>query len=282
MKLKPGEINNLEVDRITDIAYMLTNGEESVFLHFRESFKQLEVGESVDVFLYYDNKKRLTATRSMPFITVSKPGFVKVVDVNDRLGVFVDNNIEKDLLISIDNLPYDRKLWPRVGDKLYCELRVKKDRLLGKVISKPNLEASFSNKEPLKKGDQVMASPIRIGDNGTNFMTKEGHSIYVYVQHQRLQYKIGEEALVTITKVMDDGTYYGTMISNIPTMMGIDSETILNYLKENDGIMYYTSKTKPEVILSEFKMSKAAFKRAIGGLYKKRKIDILEDRIVLK
>ena len=281
-ELRPGEINKLEVERISDIAYMLTNGEEIVFLHFAESLEELKVGDFVDVFLYYDNKKRLTATTLKPFIVKNEPGFVKVIDVNENLGVFVDNNIDKDLLISLDHLPYDKELWPKVGDELYCELKVKKERLVGKIVSKDNIENTFFDKEPLIEGDKVMATPIRIGDNGTNFMTKEGHSIFVYLKHQRTQAKIGEEVEVTITKEMGNGSYYGTVIGNIPTMMGIDADTLINYMKENDGVMEYTSKTDPEVILNVFKMSKGAFKRAIGNLYKRRLIEILDDKIILK
>lgn len=283
-ELKPGEINTLKVDRITDIAYMLTNGveeEENVFMHFQQAQTELHLDEMVDVFLYYDNQKRTAATTLTPKITIGKPDFVEVVDINDNLGVFVNIGIDKDMLISKDFLPYDLELWPKKGDVLFCELKAKKNRLLAKVVSKDSLDEHLVPDEDLTKGDKVMASPIRIGEEGTSFMTKEGHSIYVYQKHQRTQAKIGEEVEIKITKVMPDFTYYGTLNENITTMMAVDSDVLVNYMKEHNNEMSFTAKTDPVVILEEFKMSKAAFKRALGKLYKLRIIEITDAKIIL-
>ena len=41
-------------------------------------------------------------------------------------------------------------------------------------------------------------------------------------------------------------------------------------------------KKRAEVIRAEFDLSKNAFKRAVGHLYKERKIEIRKDSIVLK
>lgn len=59
--LKIGEIGKFIVKRETDISYTLApygNDETTfVFLHFNQSIRRLKIGEIIDAFLYYDNKK---------------------------------------------------------------------------------------------------------------------------------------------------------------------------------------------------------------------------------
>ena len=59
-----------------------------------------------------------------------------------------------------------------------------------------------------------------------------------------------------------------------------DTEIILNKLKEK-GFLLLTDKSSPESIKFHLKMSKKAFKRAIGTLYKEKQIILKEDRIEL-
>ncbi|MEE1517303.1 MAG: RNA-binding protein, partial [Lachnospiraceae bacterium] len=60
-----------------------------------------------------------------------------------------------------------------------------------------------------------------------------------------------------------------------------DAEKILRVIGEFDGVLPFNDKAAPEVIDREFGMSKAAFKRAVGKLYKERKIEIGEKSIRL-
>ena len=56
---------------------------------------------------------------------------------------------------------------------------------------------------------------------------------------------------------------------------------ILDALEANHGLLYLSDKSSPEDIKQELQMSKKNFKKAIGGLYKWNKIEILDDRIKL-
>ncbi|MFA6801443.1 MAG: S1-like domain-containing RNA-binding protein, partial [Acholeplasmataceae bacterium] len=118
MELMCGYVHRLNVLRKTDIGYMLSDGNEEVFLHFNESMHQdLSVNQDVDAFLYFDQKGRVAATLQTPKITLKEPARLNVVTINDDLGVFLDMGIHKDLLLSIDELPLDRHLWPHIGDR---------------------------------------------------------------------------------------------------------------------------------------------------------------------
>ena len=56
---------------------------------------------------------------------------------------------------------------------------------------------------------------------------------------------------------------------------------ILEVLKEHDGYLMITDKSSPETIRSVFKISKKVYKKAIGALYKQRRIAIEEKGIRL-
>ncbi len=60
-----------------------------------------------------------------------------------------------------------------------------------------------------------------------------------------------------------------------------DVEKVYNKIKEKGSLML-TDKSSPESIKFHLQMSKKAFKRAIGSLYKQQLIDLKEDRIELK
>ena len=55
--------------------------------------------------------------------------------------------------------------------------------------------------------------------------------------------------------------------------MVTDGEAILSLLREHHGRMPYSDASSPEIIRERFRISKAAFKRAMGGLLKQGLIE---------
>ncbi|MFY7730058.1 MAG: GntR family transcriptional regulator, partial [Flavobacterium sp.] len=60
-----------------------------------------------------------------------------------------------------------------------------------------------------------------------------------------------------------------------------NAEKILDELRASRGFLRLHDESHPEDIKTVLKMSKKAFKKAIGSLYKQRLIDIKEDGIYL-
>ena len=61
-----------------------------------------------------------------------------------------------------------------------------------------------------------------------------------------------------------------------------DVDKVLAKLKDSrEGFILITDKSSPDSIRFHMKMSKKAFKKAIGNLYKQKRIDIKQDRILL-
>lgn len=281
MALKLGQMNVLEVVRETDIAYVLTDGFEEVFLHKRQANGLLNDQDKIEVFLYYDNQRRITATMTKPTIDANTPAFCEVVDTNSRLGVFLHMGIQKDLLLSRDDLPFKKSEWPIEGDQIFTKIKVSKNQLSAKIINRYDLHNYIKPTVELLENQEVEAIVLFFAEEGIVLSTKEGHLIFVYHKHIRRQYRLGEQTTVKIINVKQNFQYNGTMIQQKELMMDSDGEIIVNYLKLHKGIMEITDKSSPDKILETFKMSKKSFKRAIGKLYKEKVITIHEDSIEL-
>lgn len=285
--IKPGLSSNLRVLRKTDIGYMLTDDEidektkrlKEVFLHFNECLNQeLKENDEVLAFIYYDSQKRPSATLRKPIITQYNPGWVKVIS-KTNFGVFIDNNLSKDILIDEEYLPYDKNKWPNENDLLYCILRPKGNTLIAKIVNEYDSE-DYKTDESFEVGDSVYARVTKILKSGIALYTEGLTYIFVHNTNLRRDYRLGEEVLVTITKVTDE-RIDGTLIKNKEFMIDDDSNKVLEYLKQNKE-MPYGNDSSPEDIYKVFKMSKKAFKRALGHLYKERKIYFEDNKTILK
>jgi predicted RNA-binding protein (virulence factor B family) len=282
MYIQMGDYTNLEVLRETEISYILGDETTEIFLHKRQALRQLEVGEIVEVFLYYDNQKRITATMVYPKIDLKNPGFCEVIDQNFRLGVFLDIGLPKDLLLSRDDLPFVKREWPQKGDKLFVRMRASRNQLTAKVIPRYEIRKYLKPLNELEVGKKYFAYNVYKTEEGQVFYTEEGHKIYVYFKHLRKQYRIGQQEEIKVMVDKGDFSYGGSIIEQKELMISKDSEYILNYLRSNHGTMPYGDKSSATEIQERFNMSKSAFKRALGTLYKNEQIDLEGNQTTLR
>lgn len=274
--MNAGLIYKLKVIRKTPIGYMLEGTDSDIFIHNNETLYELTVNDIVEVFLYYDSEKRLAATMSIPNVTVNNPGWTNVEDVINN-GVFVNIGISKGVLVGSDYLPYDKKLWPKRGDKLFIILKEKGNSLIGKVVNN-NDAKKYSMEESININDTITGYVSRINNEGYILYTENLSIIYLHKTQVREVLHLGEKVDVRITKI-DERGIHSTTIEQKENMIDKDKEVVLAYLKEHKFI--YEDVT-PEFVLENFNMSKKAYKRAIGSLYKDRLIDFVDKKYIIK
>mgnify|MGYP003296847749 CR=1 FL=1 len=278
MELKIGEINKLEVLRETDISYTLTNGENTVFLHFNQTPNRLKVGDKVDAFLYFDQKKRLCATLEKPLITTKKYDFVEVVDISSG-GVFVNIGINKDILLSKDYLPASINNWPKVGDKIPCILKVKTNQLTARIITKSDI---LNSPHALNVGEHAEGIVTKLSPTGISIYTNAFDFVFIHKSLLRKNFRLGESVTFKVININQYNEYNASTIQNKEYSRLTDSDDILNHLKANGGIMKLGNASSPEDIQKILHMSKSAFKRAMGNLYKQQLIEIEDYKTILK
>lgn len=278
--IKIGERNELQVVRKSDLGYMLTDGTEEILLHYREALEELEINQKVNVYIYTDKENRKTATQAKANLTMNHPNFVRVVSRIEGVGVFVDNHTPKDVLISKDNLPYDSRLWPAEDDLVFCQLKIKKNALVAKPVNRFDV-MELDTSAVYAEDEQVEAYVLRIAEKGLGLITKD--RIYIFVPNAQFRgtYRLGQKVKVTITKMLIKEAY-GSLNEHKELLMDEDKITILEYLKEHDGEMPLTAKSSSEAVEKLFQMSRKAFKRAYGALYKEHQIDFDEENTYLR
>lgn len=273
--MQAGLIYKLKVGRKTPIGYMLISGENEIFLHNNEALYELAINDVVEVFLYYDSEKRLAATMSIPNATINNPGWGIVEDEINN-GVFVNIGITKGILVGTDYLPYDKRQWPKRGDKLFIQLKEKGNSLIGKIVNN-NDAKKYAIEESINIGDTVIGYVERINNEGYILYTENLSIIYLHKTQLRFNLHLGEKIEVKINRI-DERGIHSTTIDNKEDMIDKDKLVVLNYLKEHKFV--YIDVT-PEFVLQNFNMSKKAYKRAIGSLYKDRTIQIDNDKYII-
>ncbi|MFC5463921.1 S1 RNA-binding domain-containing protein [Lederbergia graminis] len=271
--MEPGKVKRLRVVREVPFGFFLSNGEEDILLHRSEVNDEITLDEELDVFIFQDHEGRLAATLTIPSVQIDLYDWVEVVEVNKKLGVFVDIGLKKDILVSMDDLPALFELWPEKGDKLYCSLKVdNKNRLFGKLgtenvmrsISKPADRSAFNK--------NVSGHIYRLLLEGSFLITEEGYLGFIHSSERKREPRLGEKVSGRIIDVKVDGSINISLLPRTHEQMDDDANTIYDYLQSRGGSMPYWDKSLPEEINKRFNMRKAAFKRALGRLMKEGKI----------
>ena len=287
--MKLAEISKYEVIRETDLGYMLKsiNEEESedfdgYFLHRNETnFKILHPGDIVSAFLYLDKQKRIAATLYEPKITLTKGALCEIVSLTSA-GAFFNIGISKDILMSSDDFSYGAE--PKVGDKLPVKLRLRGTSIFIKLLNKDEMLA-LNDGYRYAVGEKTSAYVYRITKDGINLVDEHFNIFFIHRNNLRNSHRLGEKVDFSIIGIKENDQYfdyYGTTIKTKENMIEDDCNTILDYLNSHHGVMTYTEDSDALVIDKVFHMSKAAFKRAIGHLYKEEKILLFNNKIVLK
>jgi uncharacterized protein len=279
--IKLGQNYIFNVIKTTKEAYIVTYQNATLELPKDEAIEPVKIGDFVDGFVFMDQNKNIVVTMKKPLIDTHRAALVDVVEVKPGLGVFVNVGLSKDMLVSKDDLPFMKKHWPNVGDKLFCYLKSGKNQIIARLVSRFKMVDYFNPEQPLVLESKVTAFVFYISEEGYVLFTEEGHELFVFFKHVRDELRLGQsvEAIVTVQK--DDRHYNATLIEQKEIMIDEDAKKVLEVLTDLGGTMPYTDKSSPEEIYETFRMSKAAFKRALGSLYKAKKVSLEATQTVL-
>ncbi len=276
--MKLGEYQELYYVKKVDFGIYLSesmDGEERVLLPARQVPSGISVGEKVKVFLYKDSKDRLIATTNEPKLTLGEYTVLKVKEVG-KIGAFLDWGLEKDLF-----LPF-KQMTQRVEakDEILVTLYIDKSNRL--CASMKGLYDLLSKKSPYKKDDMVTGRVYEFSGNfGTFVAVDDKYSARIPKHEDNSYLRIGDVIEAKVTAVKQDGKLDLTIREKAHIQMDADAEKILELLDSYAGVLPFSEKASPEVIKRETGLSKNAFKRAIGHLYKERKIDLTDGKIRL-
>ncbi|MDG5470467.1 S1-like domain-containing RNA-binding protein [Jeotgalibacillus sp. ET6] len=268
-----GTVQRLTVDREAPFGFYLIRGEDEYPLNESEVTGELTIGEAYDFFLYADRRGRVVASMNIPEIRKGSYGWAKVIKVNDRDGAALDIGISREVTAVAMDLPAAKHVWPKAGDYLYVTLRTDRaGNMFARLATEEVVQVLSNRADPELHNKELKARPYRLLRVGTFLLTEEGYLCFVHESERYEEPRLGEDVSVRIIGVKEDGTLNGSLIPRKQDKMLDDAEIVYEYLQEHGGTMSFGDKSEPELIYETFGMSKGAFKRALGRLYKEKKI----------
>lgn len=247
---------------------------DEVLLPKNQVTENMRVGSEIEVFLYKDSEDRMIATRLVPYIKIGEIKKLKVKEVN-KIGAFLDWGLPKDLLLPFKEQIYEIKPGDEILVTVYIDLS---DRLCATM----DLYSRLSLLPPYQKDDMVKGTVYQVHEQfGAYVAVDNKYSALVPKKELHCELKPGDEIEARVLEVKEDGKLDLSLRQKAYVQMDADSALILDKLKQAGGSLPYHDKSSAEEIKEEFNLSKAAFKRAIGRLYKERAIVIEKDGIRL-
>lgn len=251
------------------------DAQEKVLLPKSQVPANAVLGDSLEVFLYRDSQDRMIATCAKPKLTLGGLAVLTVSQIG-KIGAFLDWGLEKDLF-----LPYKEMNGKvREGDEVLVTLYLDKSSRL--CASMKHLYDKLETDAPYEKGETVTGRVYEFGhDFGTFVAVDDRYSAMISRSEDTSDLKIGDIIEARVTDVKADGKLDLSRRANKETQMDADAQKVLRVIEEYAGVLPFNDKASPEIIMREMQMSKAAFKRAVGRLYKERRIEITEKSIRL-
>lgn len=232
-------------------------------------------GDMIDIFLYRDSEDIVIATTEKPLVQVGECAHLKCADVNDY-GAFLDWGLSKDLFV-----PFKEQRVPMEPGRSYtvCVFEDNTGRIcasskLSLYLGEKN-EGMFTSNEPVQL---MIASRSPLGYkaiiNGAYLGLVHNNDVLVDL-------KPGQKIAGYIKKIRPDDSIDLTLQLQGEAMKSGLNEQILTDLEKSGGSSTLTDKSPPDEIFRWYQVSKANYKKAIGQLYKEKKILIEDGRIIL-
>ncbi len=272
-----GKHNQLKIVRQASVGlYLEDDAGEDVLLPNKYCTENMKIENTIEVFIYRDSSDLKVATTLTPRILLNEFALLQVKAVTE-VGAFLDWGLEKDLMV-----PYREQRQKMKLDRwyiVYLDLDKKTDRL----YASNKIEKFLNNDElEIEEGDRVALTILQKTDLGYSVIINHLHKGLIYESEIFKELKIGE-ILTGYVKTIRNDNKIDVVLQPIGYQKSNDanSELIYNSLLENNGFLSINDKSTPEQIYTALGISKKAFKKSLGALYKQRKIEIQPNGIKL-
>lgn len=273
-----GKFNQLTIVEAGDHGLYLDGATlGNILLPKRYVTADMQVGRSVEVFIYCDSEDRLVATTETPKGQVGEFAYLEVIEVKPNVGAFLDWGLSKDLL-----LPYREQgnFIINQGDGLVVAIYV--DPHTNRIVASARLHRHICPEPPQYEPNDAVDVLI-YGDSplGYKAIVDRKHRGLLYHSETHDQLEEGDRFTGYVKKVRSGGKI--DLRRDPAGYQRVESLTdqIYQQLTDAGGQLPFNDKSSPESIRETFDTSKKAFKQAIGALYKQRVIRITETGIEL-
>ena len=274
--LKLGQLNTLKALRQTDNGiYLIDDQFNEVLLPNKYVPEDLKLDDTIEVFLYKDSEDRLIATTLTPKLMLNGYAALEAKMVS-RYGAFFDWGLEKDLMV-----PYSQQAKYIVEGKtyvVYLYLDEKSQRLAGSTKINNTLERTSVE---LEIGDKVNLLPYEKTEIGISAIVNNRYQGMLFKNEIFDTVKIGDELTGYVKKIRTDNKIDLSLNRFGYKAVDDNVQKLYEALITAGGSLHLNDKSSPKDITSQLGMSKKIFKKAVGSLYKQKRLEITETGIKL-
>lgn len=272
--IKIGGHNELEVVKQTKVGLFLADeaGTE-ILLPNKYVPEDAQTGDTLRVFCYLDHEERPVATTLEPFIKRDEFGLLQVAEVNE-IGAFLDWGLEKHLLAPFreQQIRMEEGKWYVV----YCSMDQKSSRL----YASSRLDRFLSNQDmDLHRGEEVSLLVSRKTNLGWELIVNNRHKGLVYNDEVYRELSPGDVLTGYVKKIREDNNLDISLTALGHLKLEPSAEKVYLEMMKQGGVLKLHDRSSPDEIREQLAMSKKTFKKAVGVLYKARKIVLKDDGI---
>jgi hypothetical protein len=228
------------------------------------------VGDEIEVFVYTDSEDRIVAVTDRPYAQVGEFAFLQVAEVN-RFGAFLEWGVPKHLFV-----PFSEQR-PRMQAEGIYPVYLYLDHITKRVVASAKLEKFLGNVIPeYRPGDKVTALVWQHTPIGYKVIVDNLFQGMIYDNEIFAPLELEQTVTALVKAVRDDGKIDLTLGDKASARVSDLAEDIIEKLREHGGSIGISDSSSPDEIKAIFHCSKKDFKKAVGKLYKERRI-LLED-----
>ena len=254
-----GRFNKLEVVKEVDFGVYL-DGDDlgTILLPVRYVPEDCEIGDWVNVFLYFDSEDLLIATTETPKVEVGRCEMLKVIDINNA-GAFMDWGLPKDLLV-----PYSEQHKPMeegYSYVVYVFHDQDSDRIAASTRLQDHLEEESVWLKPRQAVDLLIAGRT---DLGYKAVINDKYIGLIFRDDAFRPLKIGERMPGFIKSIRSDGKI--DLLISQATLQGDHDlgEQIIQHLQASGGQSTLTDKSAPEEIYAGIQSVQEKIQAGVG------------------
>jgi predicted RNA-binding protein (virulence factor B family) len=270
-----GRMNRMQVMRKNPHGFYLSEGTEGeVLLPHAEMESDLRPGQWIDVLVFRDSEDRLVASQRRPFAQAGEFAVLEVVDVDGRMGAFLNWGMPKDLL-----LPFrEQEQRVRVGQDVlvYVGVDPETDRLVASARIARHLSKEMPTYLPNDEVDVLVT-----GSHDLGYQAIVDHGFRGMLYHNELSGNLfkGETFRAFVVRVREDGKVDLRRDPSGGQRRDDMAGRILDALQQRGGFLPLHDRSDPHEVRTELDMSKKAFKAGVGVLLREGRIRIEADGI---
>lgn len=266
-----GRINTLQIHHLDDKGAWLQSDGHRILLPATEVLTSMEKGDRLEVFLYQGHSGELLATLKRPKAQVGEFALLKVSAVT-RHGAFLDWGLDKELLVPYSEQP-ERM---RVGRNYLVKVTLDN---LGRTVASARIDRNLETENiDLREGQEVELMIWEFTDLGAKVIIDHRYSGLLYRDELLPGQRRGDRFTGYVKRIREDHKIDVGLRRGGVEEVKEAQQTILKALSK-DGFLPLHDKSAPLEIKQSLGMSKKLFKKAVGGLYKNRQIELTEKGI---